>query len=81
MPRGNGRDGILVDVYRNDPVFRDLRNPDALGGRCGRCEFREVCGGSRSRAFANLGPVRRGSALSLPADRDEPLTLAARVVQ
>jgi radical SAM protein len=55
MPRGNARDGRLVDVYRHDPVFRQLRDPDALGGRCGRCELRAVCGGSRSRAFASTG--------------------------
>ena len=35
--------------------FRRLRDKDALGGRCGRCEFRTVCGGSRSRAFAATG--------------------------
>lgn len=52
MPRGNVRDGALVDVYRHDAVFRRLRDPEALGGRCGRCEFRAVCGGSRSRAYA-----------------------------
>jgi MoaA/NifB/PqqE/SkfB family radical SAM enzyme len=55
MPRGNARVGRLVEVYRQDPVFRSLRDPDALGGRCGRCELRSVCGGSRSRAFAVTG--------------------------
>ncbi len=55
MPRGNVRDGLLVETYRNDEVFRRLRDPEALGGRCGRCELREVCGGSRSRAFAATG--------------------------
>lgn len=54
-PRGNVRDGALVETYRDDPTFRLLRDPSALGGRCGRCEFREVCGGSRSRAFAATG--------------------------
>lgn len=55
MSCGNVRDGQLAAVYRNDRVFRLLRDPDALGGRCGRCEFRAVCGGSRSRAFAAAG--------------------------
>jgi MoaA/NifB/PqqE/SkfB family radical SAM enzyme len=55
MPRGNARDGRLVETYRDDQVFRRLRDPDALGGRCGRCELRAVCGGSRSRAFAVSG--------------------------
>lgn len=55
MARGNAREGRLVDTYRDDEVFRHLRNPDALEGHCGRCEFRAVCGGSRSRAFAATG--------------------------
>jgi radical SAM protein len=55
MTRGNAREGRLVATYREDPVFRRLRDPDALGGRCGRCELRAVCGGSRSRAFAATG--------------------------
>jgi radical SAM protein len=55
MPRGNAREGRLVETYRHDPIFRGLRDPDALGGRCGRCELRDVCGGSRSRAFAATG--------------------------
>jgi radical SAM protein len=55
MALGNVRDGQLVETYRADEVFRRLRDPDALGGRCGRCEFRAVCGGSRSRAYAATG--------------------------
>src|SRR5262249_18542421 len=55
MPRGNVRTGSLVDVYRTDEIFISLRNADALGGNCGRCPFRAVCGGSRSRAFAATG--------------------------
>ena len=55
MARGNVRDGQLALTYRADEVFRRLRDPDALGGRCGRCEFRAVCGGSRSRAYAATG--------------------------
>ena|SRR6266540_1778930 len=57
MPRGNVRNTSLVDVYRSDEVFVRLRDPDALTGRCGRCRFRAVCGGSRSRAFAATGDV------------------------
>ncbi|MEW6320646.1 MAG: TIGR04053 family radical SAM/SPASM domain-containing protein [Acidobacteriota bacterium] len=55
MPRGNVRTHHLAGVYRHDPVFLTLRDPDALTGRCGRCEFRLLCGGSRSRAFAATG--------------------------
>jgi radical SAM protein len=46
------RERDLVSVYRDDPLFQALRDPARLGGRCGRCEFRERCGGSRARAYA-----------------------------
>ena len=52
---GNVRRDDLVAVYREDAVFRALREPAHLGGRCGHCEYREVCGGSRARAFAVTG--------------------------
>jgi len=51
------RTASLADVYRTDEVFRRLRNADALIGKCGRCRFREICGGSRSRAFAATGEL------------------------
>lgn len=44
-----------VEIYRDSPLFRVLRDPEALAGKCGRCEFREVCGGSRARAYATGG--------------------------
>ncbi len=49
---GNVRDQSLLDIYRNAPLFRRLRDRDALKGKCGRCDFRDVCGGSRARAYA-----------------------------
>lgn len=52
---GNVRDDSLVDVYRTHPMFRELRDPDLLKGRCGRCEFRQLCGGSRARAYGVTG--------------------------
>ena len=52
---GSVRQESLVDIYRNAPLLRALRDPDALAGKCGVCEFRVVCGGSRSRAFAVAG--------------------------
>jgi radical SAM protein len=57
MVRGNVRSASLRDVYCDDEAFRRLRNADALRGNCGRCEFREVCGGSRSRSFALTGAL------------------------
>ena len=55
LPAGNVRSEDPVTLYRESPLFRELRDPEALKGKCGRCEFREVCGGSRARAFAVTG--------------------------
>jgi len=55
LKAGNVRTHELLEVYRNSPLFRDLRNPSLLKGKCGRCEFKNVCGGSRARAFAMSG--------------------------
>jgi radical SAM protein len=55
MACGNVGNDSLVQVYRAHPLFTQLRDADALGGKCGRCRFREICGGSRSRAFAATG--------------------------
>lgn len=52
---GNVRTQDLVEVYREGDLFRALRDPDRLKGKCGVCEYREVCGGSRARAFALTG--------------------------
>ena len=45
----------LADIYRNCPLFLSLRDSSQLKGKCGRCEFHDVCGGSRARAFALTG--------------------------
>ncbi|HEX9032153.1 MAG TPA: TIGR04053 family radical SAM/SPASM domain-containing protein [Streptosporangiaceae bacterium] len=52
---GDVRTQRLEDIYRASPLFAGLRDPGRLAGRCGACEFRAVCGGSRSRAFAVTG--------------------------
>lgn len=52
---GNVRQEDPVAIYRDSKVFTDLRNVDLLKGRCGRCEYKVVCGGSRARAFAYSG--------------------------
>jgi AdoMet-dependent heme synthase len=57
LAAGNVREQPLPEIYRTAPLFQTLRNPALLKGRCGRCEFRMVCGGSRSRAFGATGDV------------------------
>lgn len=55
VPAGNVRRDRLGDVYRTAPLFRTLRDSSSLEGKCGACEYRNLCGGSRSRAFALTG--------------------------
>jgi len=57
LAAGNVRHDSLLRVYREHPLFVALRDPDRLEGRCGRCEFRAICGGSRARAFGLTGNV------------------------
>jgi radical SAM protein len=52
---GNVRFDSLTHVYRNSPLFEELRDPDSRHGKCGCCEYRKLCGGSRARAFALTG--------------------------
>lgn len=54
---GNVRIKSLNEIYRSSRLLLNLRNAAMLSGRCGRCEFVSVCGGSRSRAFATSGDV------------------------
>jgi radical SAM protein with 4Fe4S-binding SPASM domain len=52
---GNVREADVVETYRHHPLFRDLRDPGKLKGRCGRCKYKVVCGGQRGRAYALTG--------------------------
>jgi len=52
---GNVRTDDVIDVYRNSQLFTDLRTPDKIKGRCGVCEYRDVCGGQRGRAYGVTG--------------------------
>jgi radical SAM protein with 4Fe4S-binding SPASM domain len=52
---GNVRTDDVVEVYRHSQLFAELRNPDLIKGRCGICEYRDVCGGQRGRAYGITG--------------------------
>lgn len=52
---GNIRQTPLAEIYRNAPIFRALRDSSRLAGKCGACEYKEICGGSRARAYAVTG--------------------------
>jgi len=71
VPAGNVRTSSIVDLYRSSPVFTSLRDPDQFKGRCGRCEYSRICGGSRARAFAWTGDALESDPLCpyVPAAR------------
>lgn len=51
----NVRKRDALDIYRTHPLFVGLRNPDTLQGKCGVCSYRNICGGSRARAYSLHG--------------------------
>ena len=53
----NIRKQSLADLYRHSPLFVGLRDSANLKGKCGVCEFREICGGSRARSYALTGDI------------------------
>jgi radical SAM protein len=55
LAAGNVRKTPLAAIYRDSELFQSLREPDTLAGKCGRCAFRTLCGGSRARAYAATG--------------------------
>jgi AdoMet-dependent heme synthase len=59
LPEGAGsiRRQKLAEIYRESPVFKMLRDTSQLKGKCGACEFKEICGGSRARAHALTGDM------------------------
>lgn len=54
---GNVRERPLSAIYRDHPELHALRNMNALTGKCGGCEYRWVCGGSRARAYSMTGDL------------------------
>jgi radical SAM protein with 4Fe4S-binding SPASM domain len=51
LEAGNIRRQPFREIWEQSPLFADLRDPDLLGGKCGLCEFKRVCGGCRARAY------------------------------
>jgi radical SAM protein len=85
LPAGNVRLHELADIYQHSALFVDLRDPSRLRGKCGVCEFREACGGSRARAYALTGdpfaPERcclyQPVAIALDEEESPPASFAA----
>jgi radical SAM protein with 4Fe4S-binding SPASM domain len=87
VPAGNLRRTSFAELWSGSPVLGDLRDPARLGGRCGACEFRDLCGGCRCRAYATFGDYlaedpacawepRGGERVRLPAERTFGLEVA-----
>jgi len=52
---GNVREKSFQEIWANSEFFKNLRNTDGYQGKCGRCEYRKVCGGCRARAYELSG--------------------------
>jgi len=55
LEAGDIRSQSLKEIYQSSDVFRVVRDVDNFEGKCGECEYRRICGGSRARAFAHTG--------------------------
>jgi radical SAM protein with 4Fe4S-binding SPASM domain len=64
----------VVRVYQESTLFRALRDSDQLGGKCGACEYKNLCGGSRARAYALNGDplAEEEDCIYVPAKRAVP---------
>ena len=51
LEAGNIRRQSFREIWQESHLFAHLRDPDLLGGKCGLCEFKRVCGGCRARAY------------------------------
>jgi radical SAM protein with 4Fe4S-binding SPASM domain len=87
---GNVRVQKLADIYRSSQVFTLLRDPRYLAGKCGECSFKQICGGSRARAYAlNADMFREDPACiyrplspaAVRTDSPEPLPEQSAVVE
>ena len=67
---GNVLTEPLAQISRESELFRSLRDPSALSGRCGRCEYADLCGGSRARAYGVTGSYLADDPLCTLAVRD-----------
>jgi radical SAM protein len=78
---GNIGKESLASIYRESSLFRNLRDSSKLEGKCGACEFKNVCGGSRARAYALTGnPHGEEPCCSYVPRNYEPVTGTKRAV-
>jgi len=70
---GNIREQRLSQIWAEAPLFLDLRDPDKLRGKCGRCEYRWICGGCRARAYQATGDYLAEEPMCAYQPREEKL--------
>jgi radical SAM protein len=75
---GNVRKQSLSEIYRDSPLFRSLRDSKNLGGKCGQCEFREICGGSRARSYAMTGDMFAEEPCCVYEPKKQPLAVSSQ---
>ncbi len=74
---GNIRDQSFGEIWRTSPVLQELRDLKLLKGRCGRCEFKELCGGCRCRAYAAHGDYLQEDPACVYQPTGQPLQIRA----
>ncbi len=52
---GNIHQQTFTEIWQDSPLFAELRDPDALEGKCGICQFKSLCGGCRARSYGLTG--------------------------
>lgn len=76
---GNVLERSFTEIWRQAPVFQELRDLGQLKGRCGRCEYNELCGGCRCRAYAAFGDYLQEDPACTYQPTGRPLELRAVV--
>jgi radical SAM protein with 4Fe4S-binding SPASM domain len=72
---GSLRSATLLDLWTSSPLFNDIRQRSALGGRCGACEMNGHCGGCRARAYGMTGDLMSEDPLCTHTPGKFPLSL------
>ncbi|GAB4570718.1 MAG: heme b synthase [Anaerolineae bacterium] len=52
---GNIRRQPFAEIWQDSPLFAEMRDPDLLEGKCGICQFKNLCSGCRARAYGTVG--------------------------
>jgi radical SAM protein with 4Fe4S-binding SPASM domain len=58
IPVGDLRSESFIDIWKNAEVMQSLRERHDLKGHCGSCDYRNVCGGCRARAYAYFNDIK-----------------------